>query len=136
MDFRPGRHRGSIAFQDDDGNRYCGKLIYDEIEAPRRFTGVDVFTDEQGNSNDELPTAHTSYDFAEKSADETIVTNITRYDRPRKRAMPIIDMGVEAGVSIHLCQSWTAIWRRLTETMVRVKACFCGVLVGTGPIPL
>lgn len=95
VDFRP----GGIWFycmQDPAGNRYCGKMIYGEIEAPRRFTGTDVFTDEDGKLAETMPQAHTSFDFA-ADGDETILTNVSRY-ASREQRDQVIDMGVEAGV--------------------------------------
>ena len=96
VDFRPGG-AWFYCMQDPDGNRYCGKMIYGEIDAPRRFTGTDVFTDEDGNANEEMPKAHTSYHFAETD-DETILTNVSRYDSGEQRDQ-VIEMGVEAGVN-------------------------------------
>ncbi len=95
VDFRPG---GSwfYCMQDPDGNRYCGKMIYDKIDAPRRFTAVDVFTDEEGNANDELPQAHTAIEF-EEFDDGTIVSNVTRYASKKARDQ-VIEMGVEEGL--------------------------------------
>ena len=95
VDFRPGG-AWFYCMQDPDGNRYCGKMIYAEIDAPRRFTGADVFTDEDGNAAEAMPQAQTSYEFAE-DGDGTILTNISRYDTPEQRDK-VIEMGVEAGV--------------------------------------
>lgn len=95
VDFRPG---GSwfYCMQDPQGNRYCGKMIYEAIDAPRRFSAIDVFVDEDGAARDELPQAHTTIEF-EKVAGETIVTNLTRYDTKKARDT-VIEMGVEAGL--------------------------------------
>ncbi|MCY3781021.1 MAG: SRPBCC domain-containing protein [Chloroflexi bacterium] len=95
VDLRPGG-TWFYVMEDGEGNRYAGKVIYGEIDAPRCFTGVDVFTDEDGNSNDELPTAHTAYEFEEANG-ETIVSNVTRYDTKEARDQ-VIEMGVEAGL--------------------------------------
>ena len=95
VDFRP----GGVWFycmQDPAGNRYCGKMIYGEIDAPRRFTGRDVFTDEDGNAAEDMPEAQTSYHFAE-AGDETILSNTSRYVSGEQRDL-VIEMGVEAGV--------------------------------------
>ena len=95
VDLRPG---GSwfYVMEDGDGNRYAGKVIYGEIDAPRRFTGLDVFTDEDGNSNDDMPTAHSAYEFAEDNG-ETVLSILTRYDTKEARDQ-VIEMGVEAGL--------------------------------------
>ena len=96
VDFRP----GGVWFycmQDPDGNRYCGKLIYGEIDAPRRFTGTDVFTDEDGNRADDMPVAHSEYQFT-SAGNDTILSNVTRYASPAQRDQ-VIEMGVEAGVT-------------------------------------
>ncbi len=96
VDFRP----GGVWFycmQDPDGNRYCGQMTYDEIDAPRRFTGADVFTDEDGAVNEDMPQAHASYVFA-LAGNETILTNVSRY-ATREQRDKVIEMGVEAGVA-------------------------------------
>ena len=95
VDFRPGGH-WFYCFEDAEGNRYCGKMVYREIEPQRRFSGLDVFTDDAGNSNDDLPQAHTSYEFEEDKG-VTIVSNVTRYASKEARDQ-VIEMGVEAGV--------------------------------------
>lgn len=96
VDLRPGG-AWFYVMEDGDGNRYAGKMIYDEIDAPRRFTAVDVFTDEEGNANDDLPQAHTSIEFEEVDG-ATIVSNATRYDTKEARDA-VIEMGVEAGLN-------------------------------------
>ena len=96
VDFRPG---GSwfYCLQDPDGQRYCGKMVYAEIDAPRRFTAVDVFTDEEGNQAEGMPEGHVVLEFA-ASDGETIMTNISRYSTQESRDQ-VIEMGVEAGLS-------------------------------------
>ena len=96
VDFRP----GGVWFycmQDPAGNRYCGKMTYDEIDAPRRFTGTDVFTDEDCNTSDEMPVAYSEYEFT-ADGDETIVSNVTTYASGEQRDQ-VLEMGVEDGVS-------------------------------------
>ena len=96
VDFRP----DGVWFyclQDPEGNRYCGKMIYGEIDAPRRFTGTDVFTDEDGETNENMPAAQSAYEFAE-DGEETIVTNFTRYASAEARDK-VMEMGVEAGIN-------------------------------------
>lgn len=95
VDFRPGG-TWFYCLQDPDGNRYCSKTIYGEIDAPRRFTSVEVFTDEAGKLNDELPAGRNRFTFAETDG-ATTVTGLTRYPSPEARDQ-IIEMGVEAGI--------------------------------------
>jgi len=96
VDFQPG---GSwfYCMQDSNGQRYCGKMIYVEIEAPRRFSATDVFTDEAGCIVSDLPAAHSEFDFAEANG-ETVLTNVSRY-RTKNERDQVIEMGVEAGLS-------------------------------------
>lgn len=96
VDFRPG---GSwfYCMQDPAGQRYCGKMIYDEIDAPRRFSATDVFTDEEGNAIGDMPESHSEFQFEEING-ETLVTNISRYHSQEARDQ-VIEMGVEAGLS-------------------------------------
>ena len=96
VDFRPG---GSwfYCMQDPEGQRFCGKMIYGEIDAPRRFTAVELFTDEEGNPAEGMPEGRVVLEF-EEAGGETILTNISRYNNQEARDR-IIEMGVEAGLS-------------------------------------
>ena len=96
VDFCPGG-AWFYCMQDPEGQRYCGKMTYDEIDAPRRFTAVDVFTDEEGNSIADFPEAHSEFEFEETNG-QTVVTNISRYSTQEARDQ-VIEMGVEAGLS-------------------------------------
>ena len=62
VDFRPG---GSwfYCMQSPAGQRYCGKMTYGEIDAPRRFTALDVFTDEAGNQAEDMPEGRVAITF-------------------------------------------------------------------------
>ena len=95
VDFQPG---GSwfYCMQDAKCQRYCGKMIYLEIEAPRRFSATDVFTDEAGNIVSDMPEAHSEFAFAAAQSD-TIFTNVSRY-RSKVERDQVVAMGVEAGV--------------------------------------
>lgn len=96
VDFRAG---GSwfYCMQDPAGQRYCGKMIYREIDAPRRFSAADVFVDENGNTIDDMPEAHSEFEFADDEG-ETILTTVSAY-RTKAALDQIIEMGVEAGLS-------------------------------------
>ncbi len=96
VDFRPG---GSWLYcmEDPQGNRFCGKMTYGDIDAPRGFTSVDVFTDEAGNANPDLPEGRNNYTFAALDGD-TVFTGVTAYASQEARDQ-IIDMGVAAGMS-------------------------------------
>lgn len=96
VDFRPGG-AWFHCLQDPDGNRYCSKVVYREIDALRRFTGTEIFVDEAGDRDEELPEADVYCEFSDVDG-ETVVTNITRYERRESRDK-IIEMGVEAGIS-------------------------------------
>ncbi len=96
VDFRPGG-AWFYCFEDADDNRYYGKMIYGEIDAPHRFTAVDVFADEDGNTNDDMPGARTVIEFEEADG-ATIVSNSTHYDSKEARDT-VIEMGVEAGLN-------------------------------------
>ena len=96
VDFRPGG-AWFYCMQDPEGQRYCGKMIYQEIEAPHRFTARDIFTDEDGNPSPDMPEAHSEFEFAESNGD-TVLTCGSRY-KTREERDSIIEMGVEAGLS-------------------------------------
>lgn len=95
VDFRPGG-AWFYCMQDPDGNRYCGKMVYEEIDAPRRFSARDAFTDEDGNVNADMPEGHVSFAFAEADG-VTTMTNVSRYATKELRDR-IIEMGAEAGL--------------------------------------
>lgn len=96
VDFRPGG-AWFYCMQDPDGQRYCGKMIYAEIEAPYRFAATDMFTDEDGNPSTDMPEAHSTFEFAEANG-ETVLTCGSRYETEQARDI-IIEMGVEAGLN-------------------------------------
>ncbi|MCY4466356.1 MAG: SRPBCC domain-containing protein [Chloroflexi bacterium] len=101
VNLRPGGEwnycmQGSMPGSDEE-IRSCGKVIYGEIDAPRRFTGVDVFTDEAGNVNADMPQAQLAYQF-EESDGGSVVINTTRYPSQEERDA-VIDMGVEMGMN-------------------------------------
>ena len=95
VDFRPGG-AWFYCMENPEGERHCGKLIYGDIEARRRFTGMDIFTDHDGKRMDALPEAQSAYDFEEVNG-VTVVRNITCYGNRESRDL-IIEMGVEAGI--------------------------------------
>jgi uncharacterized protein YndB with AHSA1/START domain len=96
VDFREGG-AWFYCMQDPEGQRYCGKMIYGEIDPPRRFTAADIFADEEGKPISDLPEARSEFEFVENNG-ETVVTNISRYSTQAARDQ-VIDMGVEAGLS-------------------------------------
>ena len=96
LDFRPGG-AWFYCMEDPGSQRYCGKMIYREIDAPSRFTATDIFTDEDGNPSTDMPEAHSTFAFAETNG-ETVLTCGSRYETQQARDI-IIQMGVEAGLS-------------------------------------
>ena len=96
MDFRPGG-AWFYCMEDPAGQRYCGKMIYREIDAPHRFCAVDFFTDEAGNQLEGMPQAQTEIAFAADGG-RTVVANLSRYRSQAERDQ-VIEMGVEAGLS-------------------------------------
>ena len=96
VDLRPGG-AWLYCIQSPDGARHCARLTYAEIDPPRRFTGVEAFTDENGEANDELPAADIIVEF-EEAEGSTIVSNLTTYASKEARDL-IFEMGVEAGIN-------------------------------------
>ena len=96
VEFRPG---GSwfYCMQDPAGQRFCGKMIYGEINAPHQFTARDMFTDEDGIPSAGMPQADSQFEFKAING-ETVVTCSSRYQSQQERDA-IVDMDVETGLS-------------------------------------
>lgn len=96
VDLRPG---GSwfYCMESPDGNRYCGKAEYVEVDEPLRLIFKDMFTDADGNAQDGMPVSTVTVEFIEENG-KTTVRNTTRYETKVDRDK-VVEMGVEAGIS-------------------------------------
>lgn len=97
MDFTPGGY-WLYAMVGPNGERHWGRMNYLSIDLHKRFDMEDVFCDENGTVNNELPTSKGSNTF-------TVTPNGTRVDfkmiyPTEKDLQAIIDMGFEQGISI------------------------------------
>ena len=97
MEFKVGGHR-IYAMVGPEGERHWGRSTYDSIEPLVSFAGRDLFCDENGEVNPELPVAHFTNHFHDQS-EQTEVTIITVYES-EEALQQIIEMGVKEGLSM------------------------------------
>lgn len=101
FDFREGGH-WLYAMTGPNGEQHWGMMKYETIEVETMLRGSDVFCDENGIPNDDLPAANWEYTF-KQLGDKTTVTMTTVYVSP-KDLQTVMDMGMEAGLSQALDQ--------------------------------
>lgn len=101
MDFKEGGHR-LYAMISPQGEEHWGRTEYLSIEHHLNFIGEDVFCDENGEVNTDLPVARFATNFNEDSG-KTEVTMITQYENT-EQLQQIIEMGVKEGLSMTLAQ--------------------------------
>lgn len=83
--------------QGPNGEEHWGRTNYTSIEEPLNFTGEDVFCDEDGNINTELPVASFAVNFNEVSG-HTEVMMITEYETEEQLSQ-ILEMGMKDGLA-------------------------------------
>lgn len=97
MDFRP---EGKWVYDmvGPEGERHSAIQIFNEIETENYFSGIDAFTDDDGNINESMPVAKWKNTF--QTTDEgTLVIAEAIY--PNEESLKIvIDMGMEQGLSM------------------------------------
>ena len=99
MSFREGGH-WLYAMVDPTGPEYWGRMDYEKIRPIDYYTGLDAFSDENGNINMELPRAHwhvTFSDFGKNTMVETVVTYNSLNDLET-----VINMGMKEGMTATL----------------------------------
>lgn len=111
MDFRPGGEwyygmKSTDEKQPTFGIESWGKIVYQEIEAPKRIVYYDYFADEKGEINREMPVAETTIEFAILDEDRTFVVSRTRYNTAEELQY-LMDNGLLEGIA--------ETWDRLTD---------------------
>ena len=82
------------------GEEHWSKFNFKTIEKTKRFTGIDGFTDAEGNLNTEMPRLHWEVNFIEKK-EATLVEIIISFD-DLSQLETIISMGFKEGFTIAL----------------------------------
>mgnify|MGYP003111918080 CR=1 FL=1 len=96
MEFKEDGHR-IYAMIGPNGEEHWGRTNYNSIEEPHNFTGDDVFCDEDGKVNTDLPVAHFAANFNEVSG-HTEMMMITEYES-EEQLNQILEMGMKDGLS-------------------------------------
>jgi uncharacterized protein YndB with AHSA1/START domain len=99
MDFKEGGSR-IYAMVGPKGEEHRSKFNFKTIEKTKRFTGIDGFTDAEGNLNTEMPRLHWEVNFMEKK-EVTLVEIIISFD-DLSQLETIISMGFKEGFTIAL----------------------------------
>ncbi|MEX0723826.1 MAG: SRPBCC domain-containing protein [Gracilimonas sp.] len=97
MEFKEGGYR-LYAMIGPNNEEHWGRTDYTSIEHLKNFTGDDVFCDENGTVNKELPAAHFATNFNEVLG-QTEIIMITEYES-EEQLKQIIKMGMKDGLSM------------------------------------
>jgi uncharacterized protein YndB with AHSA1/START domain len=99
MDFREG---GSwiYAMVGPEGEMHWCRADFKSIVPQKSFSGLDAFTDENGNINTEFPRSMWANEFNESSGSTTVSIKVT-YDKPEDLEM-ILQMGFKEGFTAAL----------------------------------
>jgi PhnB protein len=99
MDFTPGGSWLYSMVGPNNEEHFC-RADFKTIAPQQQFTGVDAFTDADGNVNKDFPLAYWNVTFAKK--DESTVVNITlSYDKPEDLEK-YLELGFKEGFSAAL----------------------------------
>lgn len=98
MDFREGGHWLYVMISPDDQQRHFGRMNYISIRPHQGFTLQDVFCDENGNTNTDLPMSNGQMTFT-ATASGTRVQMTTTYEN-EAMLQTVVEMGFEAGITI------------------------------------
>lgn len=99
MDFREGGH-WRYNMKGPDGDTHWCQFNYKTIEKLRGYTGTDMFCDEEGNRNEDLPSMAWSVQFGALEG-QTIVTVVISFTEIEDMET-IIKMGFQEGFTMGL----------------------------------
>jgi uncharacterized protein YndB with AHSA1/START domain len=97
MDFREGG-RWHYSMVGPNGEEHFAILVYTSIKVRQGFTGLDTFSDAEGNINKDMPHSTWETKFADKG-DMTVVTSVLQYD-DLAQLEQTIEMGFKEGLSM------------------------------------
>lgn len=105
MDFREGGHwlycmivPASITGGEAE-QIHWGKQEYEKIVTHKKFIGTDVFCDENGNANPELPKGRFENVFSQEANEKTLVIIISTYNS-FEDIEAVIAMGFKEGITV------------------------------------
>lgn len=98
QDFRPGG-QWIYAMVGPEGEEHWCINNYQTINPKKSFTGVDAFSDEEGNINTEFPSAQWENNFSKQSDNLTLVTIHVSYES-LKDLETILQMGMKEGLTM------------------------------------
>ncbi|WP_226672140.1 SRPBCC domain-containing protein [Rossellomorea aquimaris] len=117
MDFRPGGvwHYCMKCVDQGQGPFYgmesWGKGTYREIREPEKIVYVDVFSDAEGHTNEDMPATDVALEFVDMGS-KTKLINRSVYSS-EEALKTVLDMGMEQGIS--------ETWDRLEEALQSLK---------------
>lgn len=97
MDFRVGGH-WHYSMNGPDGEQHFGRMDFVEIEPETRYVAADVFADENGAANPELPTQTFTTSFIDEGATTRVIV-VVDYDSVED-LQTVVEMGMEEGVTM------------------------------------
>ncbi len=100
FDFREGGH-WHYYMQGPDGTKAWCWVGYESIDPENSFTAQDMFCDEEGNRNEEMPSMHWRNEFLQEG-DTTTKVMVTITFSSEADMEKIISMGFEGGFSMGL----------------------------------
>jgi uncharacterized protein YndB with AHSA1/START domain len=95
FDFRPGGV-WHYYMQGPDGTKVWGKMTFEEIEEPNLLSYIDAFSDEDGNTNSELPQGKVTFYF-EDNDDRTTLRTVCEY-QSAEEVKKLVEMGMIEGM--------------------------------------
>ncbi|MRG45250.1 SRPBCC domain-containing protein [Chitinophaga sp. SYP-B3965] len=96
MDFREGGY-WLYAMVEPNGTEYWGRMDYTKIQPVEMYSGLDAFSDENGNLNPALPRATWDVIFSEKG-ENALVESVVTYNS-LSDLETVINMGMEEGMA-------------------------------------
>lgn len=97
MDFSEGGYR-LYAMVGPEGEKHWGKTEYMTIVPQEQFTGQDVFCDENGTVNPEMPVASFENNFSQ-DGNQTTVVMLTTYPS-EEQIEAVVRMGMKEGLAM------------------------------------
>lgn len=97
MDFRPGGN-WLYSMVGPEGEQHFARMDYESIDAPKSYSGIDAFCDENGVVNEELPGMHWNAQFKSKGSTTTVEVIITFVSEEQMEK--VVEMGFKEGFTM------------------------------------
>jgi uncharacterized protein YndB with AHSA1/START domain len=117
IDFRPGGVWHYCMKCVDESQEYFGqeswgRAVFNEIVEPERIVYTDVFSDAEGNVNENMPEARVTLDFVEHDGKTKLISR-TQY-ATEEALKSVLDMGVIQGI--------TETWNQLADFLAKLQS--------------